>query len=425
MLIAALLTVAIQDSIQPGRFEMAERFRQLDVAWLTTPNKSKRTDAVPKITTAISSFFLNRAVDACRHLDEATAALEGRSLRPEDALSFRFQPPVVEPGETAHLIVSWAYPADSAIPIQVVAGTRVGTIEPGKTLTLDLDTPGLNPESARDPEAGILVPIQAGEVRESAFLSIIKSFTKRLEGLRSSKNAVARDLAEAIDLALKRESELDVPLIQYLFMGEQIASGQKQISDFEQVPYAKSGQTVLRAAIPKGVKSEATVVIAIHGAGGSENMFFEVFGRGMAMQEAMKRGWVFISPRASGTCVQDSLDWLRNVRGLKPDRLFMIGHSMGALFAVGTGKLTPKPAAVALFAPAVTNVPQDLDGVPIFMAVGKQETTMMRSFVDKLQKELRSRRGSVLKEYDPAEHLMVVPNGTKDAFTFFDQVRRP
>ncbi len=420
---AAILALILQPSTVAGRFEMGERLRQLDVAWLTTPDKAKRSEAVPKISSATMAFFANRASDACRSLDEAVAALEGRQPRIEDALNFRFTPPVVEPGATARLVVSWAYLPPGATPISVVAGTRSGTIQPGQGLTIELDTPGLNPESARDPEAGVLVPIQAGESRRSAFLSIIKSFDKRLASLRNSDLPAARDLTEPIDRAMSGDAELDIPVIQYLDLGEQLNSRRRTVRDFEQVPYAKQGSTVLRAAVPTSIKSDATVVVAVHGAGGSENMFFEAYGRGMAMQEALKRGWVFLSPRAGSTCIRDSLDWLSRVRGINTARLFVLGHSLGATAALNSGKSNPKPSGIALFAPAASSIPADLQGVPIFLAVGKQESPTLIGMIAGLEKEIVSHSNCQFKEYDPCEHIMVVANGSKDAFSFFDRIK--
>ena len=41
------------------------------------------------------------------------------------------------------------------------------------------------------------------------------------------------------------------------------------------------------------------LVIALHGAGGSENMFFDAYGNGKIVDLCRKRGWLLVAPRLS------------------------------------------------------------------------------------------------------------------------------
>ncbi len=92
-----------QTSAAPGRYEMGERLKDLDQAWMANPEKSRRVAAVPKITNAVMAFFGSKSADACRALDEATASLLGRRPLPDDAITLRFDPPFVEPRTPAKL----------------------------------------------------------------------------------------------------------------------------------------------------------------------------------------------------------------------------------------------------------------------------------------------------------------------------------
>jgi hypothetical protein len=60
-----------------------------------------------------------------------------------------------------------------------------------------------------------------------------------------------------------------------------------------------------------------------HGAGGSENMFFESYGAGVGPKEAQKRGWVFMSPRSVPGAVPACLAWLREERDITPRKVFI------------------------------------------------------------------------------------------------------
>ncbi len=47
------------------------------------------------------------------------------------------------------------------------------------------------------------------------------------------------------------------------------------------------------------VPGNVRVLFAFHGAGGSENMFFETYGAGRLVELAAARGWIVVAPRQS------------------------------------------------------------------------------------------------------------------------------
>ena len=153
-------------------------------------------------------------------------------------------------------------------------------------------------------------------------------------------------------------------------------------------------------------------------------MFFESYGAGMAPKEAKKRGWIFMSPRSVNAAVPACLSWLREELGIKPRKVFVMGHSMGGGVALGGGTASAKPDALALFAPASGGViPATYKETPIFLAVGKQEMPMLRTSASRLGTEIAKRQKSVFKEYEQCEHLMIVADASADAFAFFDNVQ--
>jgi hypothetical protein len=73
------------------------------------------------------------------------------------------------------------------------------------------------------------------------------------------------------------------------------------------------------------------LVVALHGAGGNEHLFFEGYGLGIVLKEAAKRGWAVIAPRAEAglTHVGGALEAAQQLLPIDPTRIYLMGHSMG------------------------------------------------------------------------------------------------
>ena len=90
-------------------------------------------------------------------------------------------------------------------------------------------------------------------------------------------------------------------------------------------------------APPSAVDNErrAPLIVALHGAGGDENMFVDAYGEGVLVRLADSLGAIVVSPLANGF-TPITFDSLLAVvtRGYAIDttRVFAIGHSMGAGF---------------------------------------------------------------------------------------------
>lgn len=77
------------------------------------------------------------------------------------------------------------------------------------------------------------------------------------------------------------------------------------------------------------------VIIALHGAGGDENMFIEAYGQGITVSLAMGAGAIVVSPATtafsqSPASVDSLLAVLRSEYRVDNSRLYLVGHSMGA-----------------------------------------------------------------------------------------------
>lgn len=418
---AALALILLgQTPATAGRYEMGERLKDLDQAWMSTPDKARRAAAVPKITLAVTAFFSSKAANACKALDEATAVLLGRAISAEDAITLRFEPPFVEPRTAAKLKVGWAYSPTPSRAVRLQVGRQSVVATPGRELTIEVRPEQLNPEILQNPEVGYLMPVQVGAEQRSVFLSIIKKPKERLAALKNTKQPEALAIVEFLQRAFESPDSLetDVPIIQFLFTAELLDEGRLRLDRADSMPFVKHKDTIFRANFPRQVRGPLTVVIGLHGAGGSENMFFDAYGRGSAVTEAVKRNWAFISPRASATATEDVIDWIKTRRKQPIERVFILGHSMGGGMALNTGGLTPKPSALAIFAPAARAIPPALDGVPVFVSIGKQD--FMAAGVRTFAQQLTGRKGSMFEEIDPCEHLMIVGDSIPQAYRFFD-----
>lgn len=120
-------------------------------------------------------------------------------------------------------------------------------------------------------------------------------------------------------------------------------------------------------AAPRVAKSKKPVgvLIALHGAGGEENMFVDAYGQGLAAQLAADAGLIFVSPATtafvSSTEPFDSLmTMLRRSYRIDSTRVYLMGHSMGAGAVARLVRERPQliAAAACLAGGSVVAVPQ-------------------------------------------------------------------
>lgn len=431
-------TVLISPQTAPAqpvatRFDMGERLKMMDVAWLNNTSPERKRAGAEIISRAVVSFFGNQYSRASQQLDAATAALRGSPVSASDAVTLRFEPAWVEPGKPATLVASWAYLPENAKPVSLLVGGKRATIEPGKTPRLEVMPSRGAPDSqegAVSNEVAILMQANLDNHPRQVQISVVRNAKQRVENLLKSENPIVQTMAQQMKQAMEapERQEQEMPLMINLATAESLNEGRTKLWNLADLPLAKHGQTFFRAAFPRSVAVEpekappVNVVIAFHGAGGSENLFFEGYGRGLAAQEALKRGWVFIAPRMSQTGAKDVMDWLTNERKLKVNKLFVMGHSAGGALAMMAMSLDRKPDAAALFAPASGRFNKEWTELPLFYAVGKQEFPQILRSARALSKELDQRRDFKYVEYDPCEHLMIVAEAARDAYAFLDVV---
>lgn len=453
--------MATAATAQEGRYDLAQRLRDLEEAWDQTEDASARARAVPLLDRAVRAFFALDVAQVAEYLDRARHALRGSeppaaSVRWSDSLAFRLRCRFVEVGaQQLDIQVQPLYQTDSERPqqasVRITLGGRTYAEMPlgDPPLSLALPLDGLA-EGDHPLTMHVLVAGQAVTTRRTR-LSLANELEARLGRLRDSlpqgggattieQATFAHLLSLLSDLAGGRTMETDIPAARLLAEAEQlaqtIASGGRYYQHpragefWLRVPVGTSWE-VVRIFIPDGLSAEerVPVVFALHGAGGSENMFFDAYGAGITVKLCRDRGWVLVATRAAGLLgfgaaprVVELLDALAERYPLDVERVYLIGHSMGAGHALAIAQRTPERfAGIALLGGGGSlRRPESVQALPMFVGVGQEDFAVRPARA--LYRELaRAKAARVeFKEYENVEHLLIVREAAADVFRFWE-----
>jgi predicted esterase len=278
--------------------------------------------------------------------------------------------------------------------------------------------------------------VSAVENLKARLAALVSSDTKLREKERTTDRESQRRLVLDLEaLAAGKAFERSVPANRWLHEAEEASAailagkpyyGQKRPGDFSLVLATKAGNRVRLEAPPQAKEGKPLpLVVALHGAGGSENMFFDGYGAGLIRKLAAERGWLLVAP-AVGLTSGFNGEMLAEIEKLYPvdrSRIFILGHSMGAAATMTAVSNEPKlyRAAAALGGSGTVKASDDLKKVPILVAVGNADfaLTGAKALHDRLKKaEVATLE---LKEYPGVEHLTVVQLALRDVFAFFDR----
>mgnify|MGYP002780479139 CR=1 FL=1 len=115
------------------------------------------------------------------------------------------------------------------------------------------------------------------------------------------------------------------------------------------------------------------VLLALHGAGGDENMFVDAYGQGIAARLAGELGLVLVSPTTApfvrgGEALDSVLAAVQREIGIDTTRVYVIGHSMGAGAAATLART--RPARIAAVVCLAGGAPVDVPGAPPVLFIG-------------------------------------------------------
>jgi dienelactone hydrolase len=283
-------------------------------------------------------------------------------------------------------------------------------------------------------------------VSSETSISVVPDLKNRLSALRdglaalpkssSTDRATLEQLVALLrQLADGRTLDTDYPAARLLREAEELLAalkagkpyhGRDRPGEFWMSLAVPKGPAPVRALIPEAVRKGKPVplVIALHGAGGSENSFFDCYGDGLIARLCAKRGWLLVCPRDG--LKTGVIDEITRLYPVDAERIYLVGHSQGAAQAVAAAGRTPERfAAVALLGGSGGFADHEgLKTVSFFVGVGADDFALpgVRSLHANLARN--GVRRNVLKVYPDVEHLMVVPLALPEVFAFFDEAHR-
>lgn len=470
LLFCLLCLVRLPARAQTDRFELGQRLRACEAAWETQYNGESRRTAVNHLKQAVQLFFGFKLSEAARELDAARMDLRWPNeptpfARWAESLFVKPDSRLIDAAEIAlPFTVGVAYQAPSGIQPQA-ARLRLTLLRGKQFISKPYETKlGALPLNDKLLFKGLAEAdytlryeillnnkLLAASEQTISFASKLKERLARLQQSAaalpqiSTDGESARALIQLLDqLAQKNVPETNLPAARLLAESESALRetalgrgyyGQRKTGQYWLTLVLPGGSVPVRMLAPAAAKSGARLplVIALHGAGGSENMFFDGYGLGKIAALSESRGWLLVSPRGTpgftpnrAAQIIDAIDKLYPV---DRQRVFVIGHSMGAGQAIASASATPGrfTAVAALGGGGTVKESDELIEVPFFVCVGVQDFayTNARKLAFELKKaNVKSVR---FREYPDVEHLVIVQEALPDVFGFFDEMaqRKP
>lgn len=271
--------------------------------------------------------------------------------------------------------------------------------------------------------------------RLRAFLETVEDFDPHQRATLEFQNSMLQAVTEG------SAYETDVPIHRLLLEAESLRSaqslatwlrgrsGELWLSVRGERDGQPKGRTHLRLFAPP-MEQDAQrrpCVLALHGVGGSENMFFDGYGAGSIVDLCQERGWVLIAPRTGFTGIGIPLERLWEVLAeplhIDRERILVVGHSMGARAALqvtreNVGLPYRAVAAIAGGGPKWSR-PAD-DPTRFLVLTGSEDFALgqAKRLFERLQAAGADAR---YVELPGVEHLGAVPFGLPTVFAFFDE----
>lgn len=165
-------------------------------------------------------------------------------------------------------------------------------------------------------------------------------------------------------------------------------------------------------APPRDGQTKLALVIALHGAGGDEHMFLEAYGHGLIGRLAAEHGFVVACPAtpsfmATPLLFDALVEEMIACHDIDPQRIHVVGHSMGAAAAARLASLRGKRiASVALVAGGGELAP---GGPPTLLVGAGLDPLMPASRVRSIaEKAAESGCEVEYREFPREGHLLVV-----------------
>lgn len=460
-LLFALPLLCVPLTAQADRYELGLRLRSFERRLEATSDASRRDAAYRELDRAVQAFFRLDNAGVAKAIDAADRALrgadDGEARRFAATLGLSFAARLVPTGDGAVAFtiraVYEAEPAEAAdggdeptmpdglvVEIEALPGTAAALRVPLR----ELPTTGALPlRGVREGDHAVRWSIRRGDEvltsREQS-LSVVDSLAARLAALPTAEVEDLSTLEGATlpllrttltNMQRTRQEETMLPGVQLLRQAEALASGatyygKDRAGDFLlRIPVGR-GTVPARLFVPADAgAAERPLVIALHGAGGSENLFFDGYGDGKVVRLAAARGWYVVAPRNGfgGVDCAALVDALAARLPIDRQRIVVVGHSMGAMQAMSNASRTPErfAAVAALGGGGSVRRSEALAKLPFLVGVGSRDFALgqAKALHANLQ---RATAASTLREYPGVEHLAIVQVALDDVFAWFDTI---
>lgn len=458
------------------RYELGRRVQNLEAAWDAEGNETRRTAALPLIQEAVKNFFSLNQTEAALKIIQARWQLVGGEIPLQQTLAEQliFEPKarLVDLRDlNSFSVVAKGFRSDLGLPkmnfkYELRAGD--GKLIAAAETMLPLDPcplnvlPAIPPPVSGDGALDVTLVFDEQQIPIARHtITLVADLKPRLKALRdelaqfdqakpvrttTASESLRDQLGVLTSLAKGDTLETNYPAWSLLQDAESLLGEMKQQVARPRLP--RRGQYWRTLVADSGAKATVRIwvpdlvtdahppplVIALHGVGGSENMFFDMLGVGKVVRLCQERGWPIIAPRQSllggvGLSLEQLVAEVRQLYPVDTTRIFLVGHSMGAMQAV---KLTDqaiatqgsiRPALIAALGGGgnATNF-SEMKSTKFFVGVGKLDFARRGGIqlVDKL------RRAGVpdveFKDYDDTEHLLIVQTALADVFRACDGI---
>lgn len=446
----ALLAVLLLPAVGPAqveRYELGRRLKRFEAEWERQTDPAARKRALAILPKASTQFLSLNLTAAARTVDDAYWALKAAEppaagVRWLDALCLAPTKRLYDGVEPMAVEVRQLYDVPGERPADAVATVSDRVVR--------LDRLPRSVGLSRGPDGGhagpdkdTYLPVQfrtggGVDVWRVVYLSVYTDWSPpaRPTGDTLEAATARADIYLLTGLTRGDVPETDLPAVRLARRLHDLASGKPYFTPDRagdhtlSVPTGKDSATPCRLFVPEGLSADKPVplVVALHGAGGSENMFFESYGAGHIVKECQKRGWLLVSPRSGllGTPpVAAIVEKLRDRYPIDPKRVFLVGHSMGAGQAIDLVQRHPGTfAAVAnLGGGGRVRDKERFATLPVYVGVGTADFALKSS--RSLVKALADAGATKVtaKEYPDLEHLVIVREALPDVFGLFDGVK--
>lgn len=441
------------------RYIVGMKLRAFEAAWDKQTDEGKRKEAAAILEPITFTFLAGNLSKAAQLLDRARYKLV--EVPPEerwaDAIAVRVNRPLVNGTDRKVPVkMGLVYKPESPIPqgsIIHLQDEGESADKPGRVLTI--------PAHARDLEKQdrdylITLPGMAGErcftlryairstnktlVTGAIPLVVVKdleptlaALDKKAQEIQKLPPSIARSTwlllhGRLVQASQGKDQETDYPLARWLKdleEGFEPAQSGKTWPDptrpgpvWLALPLANSEKVVRIEGANRDGKTPMTTVVALHGAGGSENLFCEGHGK-LAPKLAQNNGWMLVSP-LNGPA-DDMLEVLSKWQPVDKQKVVTVGHSMGAANATAWASRKPEQlrAVAALGGGGRSGKGEVWSRIPFFVGVGDKDFALKgaKSLADSLKQA--GATTVTLKIYPGLEHLTVVQASLEDVFAFF------